>query len=248
VDAPVYQLPNSYFDDPGVRFSAIRAVRATVNGNVNHASIFTWSLANEPAGSRSELGVVGVGLDAYMRDASAAAREIDDTRLIAIDRQSRVGEPADVPAYRYLDVLGVNEYFGWYDSYRADLVRPPTTTTELGPFLDSLHAANPNLPLVITEFGAEASRDGAEEQPGTFQFQTRYVLDHQAIHASKRFVAGSIVWALRDFRVEPSWTGGAPAAYATPPWHNKSLIDQTNARKPVYSALKKRWRRTRPLR
>ena len=58
----------------------------------------------------------------------------------------------------------------------------------------------------------------------------------------------SIVWALRDFRVEPTWTGGAPAAYATPPWHNKSLIDETNRRKPVYFALKKRWRHTKPLR
>ena len=99
-------------------------MRATVNANVNHASIFTWSLANEPAGSRSELGVMGAGLDAFIADAAAAAREIDDTRLIAIDRQSRVGEPAAVPAYRYLDVLGVNEYFGWYDSYKADLVAP----------------------------------------------------------------------------------------------------------------------------
>ncbi len=248
VDAPVYQLPNSFFDTPGVHDSAIRAVRATVNSNVNHASIFTWSLANEPAGNRPELGVVGVGLDAYIRDAAAAAREIDDTRLIAIDRQSRVGEPVDVPAYQYLDVLGVNEYFGWYASYRADLVRPPTTTAELGPYLDQLHAANPDLPLAITEFGAEASRDGLEQQPGTYQFQTRYVLDHQAIQASKRYVAGSIVWALRDFRVEPTWTGGAPAAYATPPWHNKSLIDETNRRKPVYFALKKRWRHTHPLR
>ena len=60
VDAPVYQLPNSYFDSRSVRDSAIRAVRATVNANVNHASIFTWSLANEPAGNRSELGVIGV--------------------------------------------------------------------------------------------------------------------------------------------------------------------------------------------
>ena len=55
-------------------------------------------------------------------------------------------------------------------------------------------------------------------------------------------MAGSIVWALRDFRVEPELAGGAPLAYATPPWNNKSLIDETNARKPVYFELRKRWR------
>jgi beta-galactosidase/beta-glucuronidase len=248
VQAPVYQLPNEFFARRGVRDAATRAVRLTVANDVNHASIFTWSLANEPAGNRSELGVIGRGLRTYIRDAAAAAREIDDTRLIAIDRQSRVGEPLTSPAYRHLDALGVNEYFGWYDSYRADLQRPPTTTAELGPFLDSLHAANPRLPLVVTEFGAEASRAGPVTQPGTFEFQTRFTLDHLAVHASKRYVAGSIVWALRDFRVEPSWQGGAPAAYATPPWHNKSLLDQTNARKPVYFEVRKHWRRTRPLR
>jgi hypothetical protein len=244
----VYQLPNSFFDLPAVRAAATRAVRLTVAGNVNHPSIFTWSLANEPGGNRSELGWIGPGLQTYIRKAAAAAREIDDTRLIAIDRQSRVLEPITAPAYRYLDALGVNEYFGWYSSYRADLVRGPTTTSELGDFLDSVHAANPDLPLVVTEFGAEASRDGPEQQPGTFEFQTKYVLDHLRVHASKRYVAGSIVWALRDFRVEPTWQGGAPAAYATPPWHNKSLIDETNRRKPVYFEVRKRWRHTRPLR
>ena len=41
-------------------------------------------------------------------------------------------------------------------------------------------------------------------------------------------MAGSIAWALRDFRVEAGWQGGAPLAYATAPWNNKSLIEQTN--------------------
>jgi beta-glucuronidase len=247
VDAPVYQLPNSFFDTPSVRASAQRAVRHTVAGNLNHPSILAWSLANEPAGNRSELGVIGPGLNQYIRQAAAEARELDDTRLIAIDRQSRLGEALTSPAYAHLDALGVNEYFGWYPSYRADVARGPTTTAELGPYLDALHAANPDLPLVITEFGAEASRDGLETQRGTFAFQTRYVLDHLGIHASKRYVAGSLVWALRDFRVEPTWSGGAPAGFATPPWNNKSLVDETNAAKPVYQEVRERWRRTRPL-
>jgi beta-galactosidase/beta-glucuronidase len=243
--APVYQLPNSFFDLPTVRASATRAVRLTVENNLNHPSVFAWSLVNEPAGSRSELGRIGLGLERYMREASTAAREIDDTRLIAIDRQARFGEPLTSPGYRYLDALGVNEYFGWYDSYRPDLVRPPTTSAELGPYLDSLRRANPALPLVITEFGAEASRSGPATQPGTYEFQTRYMIDHLRIHKSKSYVNGSIAWALRDFRVEPGWRGGAPLDYATVPWNNKSLIEETNVPKPVYAELRKRWRRTR---
>jgi beta-galactosidase/beta-glucuronidase len=246
VQAPVYQLPNSFWSR--VRPAATRAAVLTVRNNVNHASIFSWSLANEPGGNRSELGVIGPDLVRYIREASAAVREIDDTRLVAIDRQSRVGEPLWSPAYNYLDVLGVNEYFGWYDSYRADLVRPPTTLDELGPFLDSVHAANPDLPLVITEFGAEATGSGPAEQPGTYEFQRRFVRDHLAVHASKRYVHGSIHWALRDFRVEPTWLGGAPPEWATPPWHNKSLIEENNGRKDAYFEMRRRWRATPALR
>ena len=248
VDAPVYQLPNSYFDQQGVRYAAKRAVTLTVRNNINHPSIMTWSLANEPAGNRPELGIVGPGLARFIQDGAAAVHDLDDTRFVSIDRQSRVGEPPTSRAFRFLDVLGVNEYLGWYPSYMADLLRGPTSTAELSGYLDELHAANPNLPIMITEFGAEAVRHGAVEQRGSYEFQRKFVIDHLRIHASKPYVAGSIHWALRDFRVEPSWLGGASAAWATPPWNNKSLIDEINARKPVYFDLRERWRHTRPLR
>ena len=116
VDAPVYQIPNTYFNESGVRAAAKRAVSLTVRNNINHPSIMTWSLANEPAGNRSELGIVGAGLARFIKDAAAEVRALDDTRFVSIDRQSRAGEPPTSSVYRYLDVLGVNEYFGWYDS------------------------------------------------------------------------------------------------------------------------------------
>jgi beta-glucuronidase len=248
VDAPVYQIPNSFFNETGVRAAAKRAVSLTVRNNINHPSIMTWSLANEPAGNRSELGIVGQGLARFIEDGAAAVHELDDTRLVAIDKPARAGEPPTSSAYRWLDALGINEYFGWYDSYKADLVRPPTTSPELSAYLDQVHAANPNLPLMITEFGAESVRDGPASQPGSRQFQAKFVLQHLRIHASKDFVAGSIHWALRDFRVDPTWTGGAPRDWSTPPWNNKSLIEEFNERKPVYFELRKRWRKASAFR
>jgi beta-glucuronidase len=247
-DVPVYQIPNTYFDQASVRTAALRAATLTVRNNLNNVSVMAWALANEPAGNRSELGVIGEGLETYLREGSEAVRELDDTRLVAIDRQSRIGEEPTYPAYRYLDALGVNEYFGWYDSYKADLVRGPSTVDELGPYLDEIHAANPNLPLMITEFGAEAIRSGPVEQPGSFEFQSKFAIDHLRVHASKPYVAGSIWWALRDFRVDPTWLGGAPPAWGSPPWHNKSLIDETDARKPLFGELRKRFKKTRTLR
>jgi hypothetical protein len=249
VDAPVYQLPNTYFDKSKVRDAATRAVILTVRNNLNHPSVMAWSLVNEPAENGNELGAFGPGLTRFIRDASAAAREFDDTRLIAIDRHSRLGEPVTNPAYRYLDALGVNEYFGWYRSVtEADPARGPTTVAELGPFLDQVHASNPNLPLVITEYGAEASKYGPVEQRGTYEFQRKFAIDHLRVHVSKPYVNGSIWWALRDFRVHPQWEGGAPPEFAMPPWHNKSLIEEDNSHKPIYNEVRRRWRKTSALR
>jgi beta-glucuronidase len=249
VDAPVYQVPTSNWVLPGVQKLALRAATLTVRNNINHPSILTWSLANEPSEAGPNLGAYGPALVSYVRDASTAVRELDDTRLIGLDRQSRVGEPLTTPAHRYLDVLGVNEYFGWYRSVAENLpAQPSTTSADLSGYLDAVHAANPDLPLVITEFGAEGSRYGSVDQKGTYEFQRRYVLDHLAIHASKPFVNGSIHWALRDFRVHQTWQGGAPAEYSTPPWHNKSLIEENNHRKPVFVAVAKLYRHTKPLR
>jgi beta-glucuronidase len=249
VDAPVYQVPTSLWVRTGVRSLATRAATLTVKQNINHPSILTWSLANEPAEAGPNLGNYAPAVVRYIRDASHAVRELDDTRLVGIDRQSRIGEPLITDAHQYLDVLGVNEYFGWYRSVienRPDL--PWSTTADLSGYLDQVHAANPDLPLVITEFGAEATRSGPVEQKGTYEFQRKFAMDHLAIHGSKRFVNGSIYWALRDFRVHQTWQGGAPEEYAQPPWHNKSLIEENNHRKPVFLDVARLFRRTKPLR
>jgi beta-glucuronidase len=219
-----------------------------VKNNMNHPSMLTWSLAVEPSSEESALGAYAPGFVSYVRDASQAIRAMDDTHLVGFDRQSRLGEPLTSSAYAYLDVLGVNDYFGWYRSVidnRPDL--PASTTADLSGYLDQIHAVNPDLPLVITEFGAEASRSGPEDQKGTYEFQRKFVLDHLAIHSSKQFVNGSIHWALRDFRVHPTWQGGAPDEYTTPPWHNKSLIEENNHRKPVFLPVARLFRRTKPL-
>jgi beta-glucuronidase len=249
VDAPVYQVPTSSWVKPGVRKLALRAATLTVRNNINNPSVLTWSLANEPSEAGPNLGAYGPALVSYIRNASEAVRKLDDTRLVGLDRQSRVGEPYTTDAHQYLDVLGVNEYFGWYRSVAENLPdQPATTTADLSGYLDALHAANPDLPLVITEFGAEATRSGPEDQKGTYEFQRKFVMDHLAIHASKPFVNGSIHWALRDFRVHQTWQGGAPVEYAQPPWHNKSLIEENNQRKPVFLDVARLYRGTKPLR
>ena len=245
-EAPVYQLPNTILDQPSVRNAGISVNRRMVLRDRSHPSVLAWSIGNELAFQESEHAVVGPGFARYVADAAREIRKLDKTRLVALDRHSRIGEATYNPAFNTLDALGINEYFGWYRT--APFTRPPSRTDELGPFLDGIHAAHPSTALFITEFGAEATVYGDPKARGTFEFQRDYLRDHLAIHASRPFVNGSMIWILKDFRVVPNWTGGNDPTRSTPPWNNKGLIDENGARKLAFGTVRRIYTRTRPLR
>ena len=84
------------------------------------------------------------------------------------------------PAYAPLDVIGINDYFGWYPGPgggifdRNKLSRLP----RLG-----AHAATRSRRSMVTEFGAEANRDGPPEEKGTYAFQQEFVNYHLGVYA-----------------------------------------------------------------
>ena len=236
--APVYQVPEASLARRRVRMSARAANRDVVLRDRSHPSIFVWSMANE----LPEL--VGPGQAAFIRSTQKAIRRLDPSRLIAIDRSTRVGGPEGHPAVRALDALGVNEYFGWYTS--AVPPHPPSTDADIAPRLDGLHGLYRGVALFVTEFGAESNRFGPETEKGTFAFQARWLRDHLAAHDSRPFVNGSIVWALRDFRVHPTWGGGNPLP--SPPWNNKGLLEEGGAPKPAFKELERLFHATPPQR
>jgi beta-glucuronidase len=244
--APVYQLPNAFLDRASVRAAAIQVNRRMVIRDRSHPSVLTWSIGNELAFHLSEGGRIGPGFQRYVLDAARAVRKLDAGRLVALDRHSRLGQPISAPAFGTLDALGVNEYFGWY--YSAAGGRPASKASDLGPYLDQLHAALPRQALFITEFGAEATGSGPVTEKGTYQFQEKHIRDHLKIQAAKPYVAGIVVWLFKDFRAAPQWTGGNTAKRAKPPFNNKGVIDESGAPKPAFWMLRDLFAGTRPLR
>jgi hypothetical protein len=238
--APVYQLSNDILNRAGVRAAALEANRHTVEANVNHPSILAWSIANELGSEPSELGVVGAGYSQFVNAAVDLIRRLDDTRLVAIDRHSRLGELPYYPALTRLDAIGVNEYFGWYNAAAPGL--PESKSEDLLTWLDGIHQQYPHTALFITEYGAESSRAGPLQEKGTYDFQVKWMTDHAILHGARSYVNSSIVWALKDFRVHPTWTGGNPQP--APPWNNKGLIHEEGAPKPAFYALAQLFRRT----
>jgi beta-glucuronidase len=231
---PMYQTPNSITEKASIRAKGLRYLRALVARDENHPSVLTWSIGNEMPTR------VGTGQQRYIRDAASLLHKIDPTRLRALDY---AGYPTSLPSstYHVLDALGVNCYFGWYPGPGGQI----DDRAVLGPFLDQVHRYYPSKALFVTEFGAEANRDGPIDEKGTYNFQRQLVEDHLAVYDSKPFVNGALVWALRDFRVRPNWDGGNPKPQS--PLNQKGLADQTGKPKPAYAAVKRMFDEVDPL-
>jgi beta-glucuronidase len=134
-------------------------------------------------------------------------------------------------AYRSLDVLGFNDYFGWFDAGGGST----DDRDALSPFLDSLRACYPKKALMITEFGFEANRDGPVEERGTYAFAANAATFHLQVFASKPWLSGAIYFPLQDFAAKPGWGGGNPLP--DPPWVHKGVISPTGQVKPLFSVL-----------
>jgi len=223
--APVYQVQNDRWELPSVRRNAVALNAEMVLRDRGHPAVIAYSMANELPDP------VTPSQAAFVREAARRIRRLDPTRLVAIDRVARLEAASDAdPVWRSVDALGVNEYFGWYRGSFPPL--PATVSADLGPYLDALHARQPHAALFVTEFGAEANRDGPDSEKGTLAFQTRFLREHLAIDDSRPFLNGAMIWALRDFRVIPGWAGGNPLP--DPPYNHKGLIDLQGRPKPSF--------------
>jgi beta-glucuronidase len=140
-----------------------------------------------------------------------------------------------------VQVLGLNDYFGWYAG-------PSGTIADrdlLGDYLDAMRACYPTKALAVTEFGAEANRPGPVEENGTYAFQQAFVNFTLNLIASKPTISGAVYFALQEFRVRPGWAGGDPRP--DPPVHEKGLVSFTGVPKPAYFDAKRIYHATAQL-
>ena len=227
---PVYRMRETLLAQRSVRAKGLDHVEAMVRRDWNHPSVLAWSIGNELARD------VEPGQERYIRDALARIERLDGTRLSAIDV---AGYPSVRlrPIYRLFDALGVNSYFGWYPGPVGSVLNREV----LGPYLDQLHAYYRRQALFVTEFGAEANRDGPVDEKGSFAFQTELLRYHLSVYDSRPFVNGAIAWVLQDFKVRPGWDGYNRKP--SPPFNKKGLVDEGFGRKPAFEVVARAFRR-----
>jgi beta-glucuronidase len=224
-EIPVYQVNTAYLSKPGWLAAAHAMLKTNILTNQNHPSVLVWSIGNElstpPPDSEAR----------YIAGAAQLAHQLDPTRPVGMAISDWPGVACQA-AYAPLDVVGFNDYFGWFDAGGGTTDDPD----ELSPFLDSLHACYPSKPLMITEFGFEGSQNGPVEQKGTYQYQTAQAAFHLGVFASKPYIAAAMWFALQDFPSRPGWSGGDP--FPHPPFVEKGEIDlQGNPVQPLFSTI-----------
>jgi len=231
-EIPVDQVPSRYLALGSVRSRALAELRANILANSSHPSIVLWSIANELAPEPDRFQ------GAYIARAVAEAHALDPTRPVGLAVAAYPSAGCQARYYAPLDVIGLNDYFGWYPGPVGDL----RNRNGLSGYLDAMRACYRGKGIVVTEFGAEANRPGPVGEHGTYAFQQEFVRFHLNVFATKPWLGGAIYWALEEFRVRPGWGGGNPRP--SPPIHAKGLISFAGHRKPAYSEVQRLYRST----
>lgn len=157
-------------------------LRELMKRDFNRASVIIWSVGNENADTDSRL--------AFMSRLAECAHKEGGNRLVSaaclVNSEKNMIEDR---LEKYLDVIGVNEYCGWYT---PDFERLPNL----------LSGSHPDKPVIITEFGADAlpGHHGTHYDKGTEECQA-YVYERQLEELDKiDYVKGMTPWILYDFR------------------------------------------------
>ena len=182
-EIPVYW--SIAWDNPATLANAANQLTENITRDKNRASIVIWSVGNETP--------VNDARTKFMRSLVQTARALDSTRLISAALQVQHHDAAtriiDDPLGADLDVLGCNEYIGWYEGVPEDADKAEWKT----PY---------DKPLIMSEFGAGAKygqhgskdlRFGEEWQENVYRHQTA-MLDRIP------FLRGTSPWILMDFR------------------------------------------------
>ncbi len=228
-EVPVYSLQDTFLAQRSVRSLAVRTVAKNVLTNQNHPSVAIWSIANELS------PFVRGDQAAYIRSAVATVKRLDPTRPVGL----AVAERPDAPcqdSYGPLDVVGINDYFGWYTGPEGVVA----DRDDLSTYLDQVHACYPAKAVVVSEFGVEANHEGPVEEKGTYAFQQQFVRHQLGVYRTKPWLAGAIYWTLREFKINTTWDGGNPNPVH--PLHQKGLLFYSGAKKPAWADVQQLFR------
>ncbi|MBN2221548.1 MAG: beta-galactosidase, partial [Vallitaleaceae bacterium] len=145
-----------------------------------------------------------------LRELHQLTKELDPNRLTVI---ANVGmTKTSSPLFHITDLTSYNEYMGWYEG----------TMDEHGRFCDEHHLEIPEIPLAISEYGAEAVLKWHSEQPKVKDYSEEYqaLLHEKAEQAfeERPYLWATWLWNMFDFAADARDEGGCKGR------NNKGLV------------------------
>ena len=206
------------FDNPEVLAKAQRQLHENIRRDRDKASIILWSVANETPNTPART--------TFLTTLANTVHELDGTRLVTaalLVRGEGNTKIVDDPLGKALDVIGANEYIGWYEKTPEDAVN---TTWKIAY----------DKPLIMSEFGgdARAGRHGTDHERWTEEYQAN-IFRNQIVMLNKiPQLRGISPWLLMDFRSPVRVLPGVQDNF-----NRKGLIAPDGTKKKAFFVLQK---------
>lgn len=220
-EVPVYW--DIDWENPATLQNAKNQLNEMIARDHDRASVIFWSLSNETPVKPERL--------TFLRQLAETVRQLDSTRLItsAMNHVDESGPDARIlsdPLGEYLDVLGLNEYLGWYWGRPEDADHMQWKTAW-------------NKPLIMSEFGGSApyGRHGGARERWTEEYQASIYQHHIEMLKKIPCLAGLSPWVLMDFHSPRRLLSGVQDYY-----NRKGLISNLGERKQAFYVLQKYYR------
>jgi len=206
------------FNNPAVLAKAQQQLDEEIGTSRNHAAIILWSMANETPNNEPRTR--------FIETLARHARDLDATRLITaalLVRAEGHAKIVDDPLGKALDVIGTNEYVGWYEQTPegADI-------TEWRVDYDK--------PLIMSEFGgdAKAGLHGSDNDRWTEEYQANIYRHQLGMLNRIPQLRGMSAWILMDFRSPNRNLAGIQDGF-----NRKGLISDQGQKKAAFFVLQK---------
>ncbi len=266
-ELPIYH--SMAYDNPCTLALAKRQFSEMIERDQNYAAIIFWSISNETPISdarnyflkslaqhvrhKDNSRLITSALFGLKKEMERVAENVGKIVLSETGRNGKivsfVPTPDAVtinledPLGEIVDVIGYNQYFGWYISAVAtrimnksdwDINEDEFRNEMLNEMKRVSIVTNFNKPIIISEFGAGAKQGfvGSDQQVWSEKLQEKVYLSQFELLKNIPDLVGISPWVLKDFR-SPYRLNNQFQNY----WNRKGLVSETGKTKLAFDAL-----------